>query len=163
MSSITKFTCFNAKQCKKCKEFKCYSEFSRRFLKTGQVHEQCRSCKALYRLNKIATTPGMAELLREKSKKQSKEYLRKWRRKNKKLATFYTTKYLASKKKRTPSWADLDAIELFYLNCPDGYEVDHIIPLQGKFVSGLHVLENLQYLTKKENRSKGNSFNGVTL
>lgn len=62
------------------------------------------------------------------------------------------------KQQRTPKWADLKAIRAFYEACPNGYEVDHIIPLKGKNVSGLHVLNNLQYLTQKENRSKGNSF-----
>jgi hypothetical protein len=59
---------------------------------------------------------------------------------------------------RLPTWADKSAIKDFYLNCPEGYHVDHVIPLQGKIVSGLHVLENLQYLPAKENMSKGNKF-----
>ena len=59
---------------------------------------------------------------------------------------------------RTPAWSQKEAIRLFYNNCPQGYEVDHIIPLQGKLVSGLHVLENLQYLPMAENRSKGNHY-----
>lgn len=65
----------------------------------------------------------------------------------------------SAKLQRIPSWADLKAIENFYQNCPKGYEVDHIIPLQGKTISGFHVVENLQYLTKEENQKKSNIFN----
>jgi len=39
-----------------------------------------------------------------------------------------------------------------------GFEVDHIIPLNGKSVSGLHVLGNLQVLPISINRSKGNKY-----
>ena len=38
------------------------------------------------------------------------------------------------------------------------YEVDHVIPLQGELVSGLHHEDNLQILTKKQNCSKHNKF-----
>lgn len=55
-----------------------------------------------------------------------------------------------------PKWVDIHAITEFYLNCPKGYEVDHIIPISGKEVSGLHVPWNLQYLSIDDNRSKGN-------
>lgn len=51
-----------------------------------------------------------------------------------------------------------DKIIEMYANTPAGYEVDHIVPLQGKNVSGLHVLCNLQYLPKHENRKKSNKF-----
>ena len=57
-----------------------------------------------------------------------------------------------------PSWANLQAIMDFYAICPEGYEVDHVIPLAGELVCGLHVVENLQYLTPTANRSKGNRF-----
>lgn len=70
-------------------------------------------------------------------------------------------RYKASKLQRTPKWlseAELANISKFYNGCPVGYHVDHIIPLQGDLVSGLHVLSNLQYLTVSENCSKQNKF-----
>lgn len=40
------------------------------------------------------------------------------------------------------------------------WHVDHIIPLQGKFVTGLHVWNNIEVIPAKENLKKGNSYNG---
>ena len=71
---------------------------------------------------------------------------------------FFNAKRRAAKLQRTPAWADLEAIKKFYDNCPEGYAVDHIVPLQGVNISGLHVLNNLQYLTKSENSKKGNRY-----
>lgn len=65
------------------------------------------------------------------------------------------------RKLKMPKWADKGKINEFYLNRPIGYEVDHIIPLNGKTVSGLHVETNLQYLKKEDNRAKSNTFNGA--
>ena len=61
----------------------------------------------------------------------------------------YRAKVLA----QTPPDADRMAMREFYANCPQGYEVDHIIPISR---GGLHSLENLQYLTITENRRKSN-------
>jgi len=62
-------------------------------------------------------------------------------------------RYIARRKYQTPIGEDIKALQQFYLNCPKGYEVDHIIPLSK---GGAHSLENLQYLTKEENRRKSN-------
>lgn len=70
----------------------------------------------------------------------------------------YRGKRRAALMQRTPPWADLDAINVFYKMCPEGMHVDHIVPLQGKSVSGLHVIDNLQYLEARENLQKGNRY-----
>ncbi len=64
----------------------------------------------------------------------------------------------AVKLKATPIWANLEEIKNFYANCPKGYQVDHIVPLQGENVCGLHVINNLQYLTAAQNASKKNKW-----
>jgi hypothetical protein len=63
-------------------------------------------------------------------------------------------------------WADQDYIRDLYSNAKEAselfgvpFEVDHIIPLQGKKVSGLHHEDNLQVIPKSLNRSKGNKWN----
>jgi len=64
----------------------------------------------------------------------------------------------ASKLNATPSWVDKKELKRIYKECPKGFEVDHIIPLQNDIVCGLHVPWNLQYLTPEENYSKANKF-----
>lgn len=51
-----------------------------------------------------------------------------------------------------------EAIYQFYLNCPPGYEVDHIIPLAR---GGTHSIDNLQYLLPEENDQKGDNWIGI--
>lgn len=62
---------------------------------------------------------------------------------------------------RTPAWANIDAIKALY-ECAEGktretgilHHVDHVVPLQGRRVSGLHVETNLQVLPAAENLRK---------
>jgi len=68
------------------------------------------------------------------------------------------SEYKTNKIQRTVSWSEVEAIKIFYNNCPEGYHVDHILPLNGKLVSGLHVMSNLQYLPAAENCSKSNKY-----
>lgn len=60
---------------------------------------------------------------------------------------------------KAPRWIDKEEIKAFYVACPDGHEIDHIIPCNSPIVSGLHVIENLQYLPKSDNKKKLNKYN----
>ena len=82
----------------------------------------------------------------------------RWLSKHKGFQAFYANKRRCAVKNRTPAWANLDTIKTIYANCPEGYHVDHVIPLQGKLVSGLHVESNLQYLPASENAKKFNKY-----
>lgn len=82
---------------------------------------------------------------------------------------FYYKELATLRKKRirraTPIWADLIKIRSVYKKSEEAtevtgipYEVDHIIPLRGKYVCGLHVENNLQILPASVNRLKSNHF-----
>ena len=65
-------------------------------------------------------------------------------------------------RKAQPAWVDTKALSKIYAECLDlsartgiKYHVDHIIPLKGKGVCGLHVPWNLQIIEARENLSKG--------
>lgn len=68
-------------------------------------------------------------------------------------------------KQATPKWADKNAILEIYkkaheLSVQTGvkYSVDHIIPLKGKLVCGLHIETNLAIITLADNKTKNNQF-----
>ena len=106
--------------------------------------------RSAYKLEWVKTNRERVRAYAKKWAKANPEkvraYNKKWRKDNKEkeLATrkkyrednvgklrAYNSKREAAKLKRTPSWADLDAISFFYECCPKGCHVDHIIPLQG--------------------------------
>lgn len=92
--------------------------------------------------------------------------------KNKAILTSNCAQYRAKKLNSTPKWLtkfDKDYIRHIYIQAReleklDGIKrhVDHIVPLQGKNVSGLHVPWNLQILTAHENCAKHNRLLGGT-
>lgn len=172
------------KTCRICNQEKNESEFYSRTYKYGiGLRTECKLCN-----NKNSKNNREKNLDNNRANirnyyynnKQARcEYYKKWRainetkedvkarwnnytknnperiRKNSKIKE---AKRRAAKLKRTPKWANLEAIKEIYKNCPDGMHVDHIIPLQGKLISGLHVEYNLQYLTKSENSKKNNKY-----
>lgn len=100
------------------------------------------------------------DTLRDRGKKHYQE--------NKPTYLCYSRTRKAEQKRRTPPWLSKEQkkeILQFYIEAKRlfdetgiKYHVDHIVPLQGELVSGLHVPWNLQLLTEAENLSKTNHF-----
>ncbi len=96
----------------------------------------------------------------------SSERFKAYYRENRDRYAAHTRKRQAKLMQRTPAWLtaeDFDAMTAIYaeaqrLTLETGipHEVDHILPLQGRAVSGLHVPSNLRIVTRTANRSKGN-------
>ena len=90
--------------------------------------------------------------------RENREHLRAYQRE------YYKGKYAARNAKNSKRikerfvYDDMDEIQEFYRNCPEGHHIDHIVPLNGKNVSGLHTVSNLQYLPATENLRKSNMF-----
>jgi hypothetical protein len=64
-----------------------------------------------------------------------------------------------------PNWADKKAIKkiyedciLIYANTGVRHEVDHVVPLRGATVTGLHIASNLQIIKASDNRRKSNKY-----
>ncbi len=114
--------------CTFCEQVKDISEFQHRHNDNHKARSLCRDCQYPY---KVET--------------QGYNYF-----------TNSAAKYRAAKLSAIAPWADLNKIAEIYRDCPEGYHVDHIFPLQGETCCGLHVENNLQYLPAKDNLSKGN-------
>jgi hypothetical protein len=97
--------------------------------------------------------------------KKNIERTGKWKKENPAKVNAKTAERRAMQLRATPSWADLAAIQIEYelaawcsKTMGEPYHVDHIIPLQGKLVSGLHVHTNLRVIRASENIAKNNKF-----
>ena len=93
---------------------------------------------------------------------------KRYRDKNPDKVTAWAVAGVAKRDKRVPKWLSLDdkwilreAYALAKLRTKlfgFAWEVDHVIPLRGQFVSGLHVPTNVQVIPKALNRAKCNQY-----
>jgi len=94
------------------------------------------------------------------NKERKKETNRRWLVENKGAANAITARRRFRKFQATPGWlssAHSEQIKLFYeAAAANAVHVDHIVPLRGEDVCGLHVPWNLQLLDKVSNSNKGN-------
>ena len=98
-----------------------------------------------------------------KNKDKRKKYTKKWRQNNKHKVLMNTRARQNCISKATPDWACLNSIETKYkeretMSKVTGivHHVDHIIPLQGENVCGLHVHNNLRVIPARDNLRKSN-------
>jgi hypothetical protein len=146
------------------------SEFHRLKRRSRGFAYWCKSCHREYHKRWKAENKEKFDGYVKKHLKSNREDLAKrsktWREENPDKVLAQVAKRRADKKKRTPCWLtkdQKDQIAQVYalrnkMQATFGldYEVDHIVPLMGENVCGLHVPWNLQILEKSLNKSKYN-------
>lgn len=125
-----------------------------------------KSAQAAYRKEYEKANKERIAARRAATLVERREVKRLWRKNNLGLVLADCAKRRAAKLKRTPKWLtpfDKLKIECLYQlaamrNRESGqkWHVDHIIPLQGAFVSGLHVPDNLRVILAIDNMRKSN-------
>lgn len=159
------------KTCNKCNIEKPIADFGvRRDLKDG-LNTICKECNRLKSKRFRRDNPEHARELDRKSKlknrdkkviyqrayyQKNKDRLdvknREWDRNNPHCKTARCSKRRALKKQAITPTTCLSTIKDIYNNCPEGYHVDHIVPLAKK---GKHHQDNLCYLPASLNVAKG--------
>ena len=151
------------RKCSCCKIEKSLDDFSPRKDRPFGKNYLCKFCAKEKAAVRRKTVPQPAE-----QKLAAILRSRKWRKENPAKRNALKAAYKSSLVKATPLWLSKlqkEKIVLFYEQARDcflvsgeEYAVDHIVPIRGKNVCGLHVPWNLQVLPSDINRRKSNEF-----
>lgn len=115
------------------------------------------------------TRDGQKTSAARENKRAYEKERRKWYRKlpaqrqARKIAAMVRRRLLSSRQR--PAWADMAAIQRVYAEASHRtkstgveHHVDHIVPVNGLKVCGLHVHNNLRVMSGAENMAKGNKY-----
>jgi hypothetical protein len=128
------------KQCYNCKTTKPKNEFGSNKSKLDKLKSECILCNRKLKAKWKKENPDKVNAQRARRRAAKLNRMLKWGK-----------EYL---KPEIDNWYRRAKLATIFMEEP--YEVDHIEPLQGEDVSGLHVPWNLTLLTQSENSSKGN-------
>ena len=157
-----------------CNKTKTLDAFSKKKGGMFGLDTRCKECRSVIGKTKYKENQEReierSRAYREHNKEVLKPRAAERRKKNKAQLLAYTVKRRLSKIHRTPKWLSkeqINEIASYYIMAKELEKVfpwkqcvDHIVPLQGKTVSGLHVPWNLQILSASMNIEKGNKFSG---
>lgn len=157
---------FAYKYCRVCEQVQHIEKHTKDSSKWDSLQPVCAVCSVKQNAEYRVNNPEYVKSYQQNNYDKIKQYKRAYRQS--KLAVFaaYSAKRRAFKLKATPLWLtdkQKDEIAIFYTEAAKltkstgiTYHVDHIVPLQGKHVCGLHVPWNLQVITATENVRKNN-------
>lgn len=127
--------------------------------------EKIKVGRKKYNLENKEKISSKNKRLYRKNKEKKLLQNKRWKAKNKYLLSFYAAKRRHAISLATPKWANMDLIKSIYIKCSEvckdtgvPHHVDHIVPINGDSVCGLHVENNLQIITATENMSKGKKY-----
>jgi hypothetical protein len=151
-------------ECIKIKSKKAYWNNHEKELERGKLQYHTHKDKRLKRNKEYvkAHKEERAAYQKEWERKnieRIREVKKAWRAAHPEKVRKYKIKKETERQLRVVAWTDWENIDTFEINKPRGMTTDHYIPLCGRKVAGLHVSWNLQYLTPKQNMSKGNRIN----
>jgi phenylalanyl-tRNA synthetase alpha subunit len=162
-----------SKVCASCHKEKSLDAFYKQSIRGFLgVRGSCKECdtakKKEYRLFHKDRLKVLKKAEYERNKQKHLDTKKQYRQLNKGKINALVSARKSVIKQRTPAWLskiDLERIKNEYQLASllskltnEPWHVDHIIPLQGKYVSGLHIPSNLRAIRGVENISKKNKF-----